>query len=105
MKKYFCGGSVDSELEKQKSAHLSESLDICNKFCNSSYETKMSNSKAFKNNNLSIKIKLDIVLKEYNGKSNFSINEKVHKKIQNIPNFTKIKNNKYQVNICQPNEE
>ena len=40
----------------------------------------MPNSKAFKNDNLFMKNKLDIVLREHNGKSKFSIEGKVKKK-------------------------
>ena len=43
----------------------------------SCHNTRMPNSKAFKNDNLFMKNKLDIVLKEHNGKSKFSIEGKV----------------------------
>ena len=69
-----------NQKKKQKRAHLSESMDIYNKFFNSCHNTRIPNSKAFKNDNLFMKNKLDIVLREHNGKSKFSIEGKVKKK-------------------------
>ena len=62
-------------------------MDIGKKICNTFYKTEMSNPKALKkSNNLSMKNKLDIVLREYNGKTkNFP------KKIKILQNLQKLK--------------